>query len=321
MNDEQDHRASSAKVAIVGAGAVGATFAYALMIAGLAGEIVLIDLNHEKAVGEAMDLSHARPFVPSVEVRAGDYSDCRGADIVAITAGAAQQPGESRLALAQRNVDAFHKIIPAILQYTRNAILLIVSNPVDILTYVAWKLSDLPAARVIGSGTVLDSTRFRHLLGTHCGVSPRSVHAYVIGEHGDSEVAAWSLTNIAGVSLDEYCPACERGCDVSTRKEIFDQVRSAAYEVIQRKGVTQYAVGLALTTIVESILRDENRVLTVSTVLDNYQGISDVALSVPMIVGREGAKRSVRIKLRAAELAGLQNSAQTLKAVLGSLKI
>jgi len=311
----------SSKVVVIGAGAVGSTFAYALMISGLASEIVLIDRNREKALGEAMDLSHARPFVPSVGVRAGDYADCRGAAIVAIAAGAAQQPGESRLDLAQRNVAAFRQIVPAVTVHTRDAILLIVSNPVDVLTHVAWKLSGLPRSQVIGSGTVLDSARFRHLLGEHCQVSPRSVHAYVIGEHGDSEVAAWSLTNIAGVRLNDYCPTCDRGCDVSTRERIFSQVRQAAYQVIQLKGVTQYAIGQALVTIVESILRDENRVLTVSTALDDYHGISDVTLSVPMVVGRKGAQRRISIPLSEAELAGLQRSADTVRAALGSLEL
>ena len=211
---EKEHKLSI-KVAVVGAGQVGATFAYALLIRGLASEIVLIDANRALAEGQAEDMSHGLPYVRPAHIYAGDYTDCRDADIIVITAGAAQKPGETRLELTRRNVDIFRQIIPEITQHTTSAILIIVSNPVDVLTYAAVKLSGLPPQRVIGSGTTLDSARFRYLLSQHCGVDPRNVHAMIIGEHGDSEVPVWSLANISGLRMDDYCAQCGKGCQNS----------------------------------------------------------------------------------------------------------
>ncbi|MCP4606423.1 MAG: NAD(P)-binding domain-containing protein, partial [Proteobacteria bacterium] len=241
-NTEQS---TSRRIAIVGTGAVGSSLAYALLIRGQADEIVLIDLNRTRAEGEVMDLGHGLPFVRPVEVRAGDYSDCAGADIIIITAGAASKADETRLDLAARNVAIFRQIIPEIVQYNLDGILLVITNPVDVLTYLTVKLAERPANKVIGSGTVLDSARFRYLLAKHCGMDPRNVHAHVIGEHGDSEVPVWSLANIAGTHLVEYCLVCGGGCSSVQREDIFRRVREAAYEGIQRKGSTNYVIGPA----------------------------------------------------------------------------
>src|SRR5512142_2023414 len=230
------------RVAIVGSGNVGATTAYALALNGVASEIVLIDAHRARAEGEAMDLNHAMPFMRPARVWAGDYSDCARADIVILTAGAGQRPGETRLDLLKRNVAVFQEILPRVCDQTREAILLVATNPVDVLTYAAWKMSGLLSTRVIGSGTILDTARFRYLLSQHFGVDPRSVHAYIIGEHGDSEVPVWSLANIAGMRLPNYCAAHGLGCDDAVQDEIFSQTRDAAYEIIQRKGATYYAV-------------------------------------------------------------------------------
>jgi L-lactate dehydrogenase len=306
---------TSRRIAIVGAGAVGSTLAYALMIRGQADEIVLIDLNRAKAEGEAMDLRHGLPFVRPVDVHVGDYADCAGADIVAITAGAASRPGETRLDLASRNVEIFRQIVPAIVRHNSEGILLVVTNPVDVLTHLTLILSGRPANKVIGSGTVLDSARFRYLLAEHCGVDPRNVHAHVIGEHGDSEVPVWSLANIAGTRLTEYCVVCRQDCDGIPRREIFHQVRDAAYEVIKRKGATYYAVGLSVAYIVESILRDQRSVLPVSSLMQGQYDLEDVCLSLPAVVGREGIVQVLELPLDEEEVVGLRRSATVLQEV------
>lgn len=308
------------KVVVVGAGQVGTTFAFTMMESGLANEIVLIDAASERAKGHAMDLNHGQLFVPPVKVSAGDYSDCQDASIVVVTAGAAQKQGETRLDLVQKNTELFQEIIPQIVRYDPR-ILLIVSNPVDILTYVALKVSEYPMNRVIGSGTVLDTARFRSLLSSHCEVDARNVHAYIIGEHGDSEVPVWSQANIAGISFDQYCPTCRKQCSPEDKEGIFKKVKHAAYEIIQRKGATNFAVSLALLRIVGSILRDEHSVLTVSTLLDNYYGISDVCLSIPTILNRNGVSRILKIGLNDAEIEKLQDSAHVLKDVLTRLDL
>lgn len=309
------------KVVIIGAGFVGSTFAYCLMISGLASEIVLIDVNRTRAEGEAMDLAHGVPFVRPVVIRSGDYDECEGADVIVITAGAAQKPGETRLDLVQRNADIFKDIIPKVTRHTTSSVLLIVTNPVDIMTYLAYKLSGYPPSMVIGSGTVLDTLRFRSLLSLHCNVSARNVHAYIIGEHGDSEVPVWSLANIAGMRLAEYCPLCERGCDPSWQRELFEEVRDAAYKVIERKGATYYAIGLAMTEITGSILRDENSVLTVSSLLDNYQGVSDVCLSVPALVGKQGVSKVVPLSLSQEEEKAFRKSAEIIRGIIDKVTI
>lgn len=308
------------KVAIVGAGQVGATFAFALMISGLATRIVLIDQVPERADGHVMDLNHGLSFLPPSRVYAGDYSDCKDADIVVVTAGAGQKPGETRLDLVRKNADIFKDVIPEIVRYNPG-ILLIVSNPVDVLTYLAIRLSEYPAKRVIGSGTVLDTARFRYLLSKHCQVDPRNVHAYIIGEHGDSEVAVWSMVNVGGVPFRDYCSACSDQCTLDQRDKIFSEVKSAAYEIIKKKGATYYAISLSLVRIVGSILRDENSILTVSTLLDDYYDIVDVCLSVPVVLNRNGIARIVKLGLDESETEHLRRSADVLKSVIQELNI
>lgn len=316
---EEDFMAER-KVAIVGTGQVGSTLAFALMMSGLATSIVLIDLARERAEGHVMDLNHGLSFVQPSRIYAGDFADCKDANIVVVTAGASQKPGETRLDLVRKNTDMFKSIIPEIVRYNPKT-LLIVSNPVDVLTYVSLKISEYPMNRIIGSGTVLDSARFRYLLSRHCEVDPRNVHAYIIGEHGDSEVPVWSQVNIGGVSFRQYCPVCGRNCREDEREEIFDQVKNAAYEIIKRKGATNFAIGLALVRIIGSILRDENSVLTVSTLVDDYYDINDVCLSVPVILNRNGIARILKIGLDEPELRKLRRSADVLKNVIKELDI
>jgi len=302
-------------VAVVGAGGrVGATFAYALMISGLASRIILVDVEQARTEGEAMDLSHGLPFVRPVEVRSGSYDDCADADIILVTAGAASRPGQTRLDLVERNIAIYREIIPAITRRNEKGILLVVSNPVDILTHAAWEISGWPAARVLGSGTVLDSGRFRTLLGAHCNIDPRNVHAYVLGEHGDSEVPIWSRAQVGGLNLLEHCPTCgPGGCSAEVRETISRQTTRAAYEIIQRKGATFYAVGLAARAIVESILRDQNSVLTVSTLALSDDRLPPVFFSVPAIVNRNGVSRLLPIGMNDEEGAALTNSATILR--------
>lgn len=308
-----------AKIAIVGAGAVGSTVAYAAMIRGLVTELVLIDARRDKAEGEAMDLNHGLPFVPPAKIWAGDYSDCQGAEIVVLSAGVASLPAETRLDLLERNGAIFKEIMPQIARYNPQAILLVITNPVDVLTYLTVKLSCRPPSRVVGSGTVLDSARFRYLLSEHCGVDSRNVHAYIIGEHGDSEVPVWSLANISGVRLEEYCLVCDRGCTQAEREEIFQRVRRAASEIVVRKGATCYAIGLAATTIMESILRDQKSVLPISSLLEGEYGLREVCLSVPSIVDRGGVGKILQLPLSEIEIEGLERSARILKEAASSL--
>ncbi|MBE9111758.1 L-lactate dehydrogenase [Nodosilinea sp. LEGE 07298] len=305
------------KGVIVGAGQVGLACAYAMMIQNVLDELVLVDINQEKLIGEVMDLEQGMSFVEPTAITAGTMADGAGADVVIITAGAAQKEGETRLDLVQKNVEILKHLIPDIVAHCPEAILLLVSNPVDVLTYAAWKLSGLPKARVFGSGTVLDTGRFRYLLSRRLGIDPRSLHAYIIGEHGDSEVPFWSHANVCGTPLYyEGMPAAER----EAMDEIFQQTKNAAYEIIQRKGYTNYAVGLAVTQIVQSIIRDQNRVLTVSCVMDEIFGVSDVCLSVPAVVGRFGVTRRLNLSLSQHEQELLQHSAQTLHDVIDRIQ-
>jgi L-lactate dehydrogenase len=306
---------------VIGAGNVGATFAYALVLEGLVGEVVLIDVDRQRAEGEAMDLSHAVPLSNPVRVWAGDYDDCAGSDVMVVTAGTAQRPGETRLDLVKRNAGIFEDIIPAISECNPTGILLVATNPVDVLSYVAWRLSGFPAGRVIGSGTVLDTARFRYLLSEHLGVDARNVHAHVIGEHGDSEVPVWSLANVAGMQLEEYCRREQCAIDGDTRARISHQVRDAAYEVIERKGATYYAVAVALLRIVESILRDQHTVLSVSSLVPPIYGTEDVYFSLPAVIGRNGVERVLHLALDESESAALDRCARVLHAVLDELEL
>lgn len=304
------------KGVIVGAGQVGLACAYAMMIQNVLDELVLVDINQEKLIGEVMDLEQGMSFIEPTAITAGTMADGAGADVVIITAGAAQKEGETRLDLVQKNVETLKKLIPDIVAHCPDAILLLVSNPVDVLTYAAWKLSGFPKVRVFGSGTVLDTGRFRYLLSRRLGIDPRSLHAYIIGEHGDSEVPFWSHANVCGTPLYyDDMPADER----KAMDEIFQQTKNAAYEIIRRKGYTNYAVGLAVTQIVQSIIRDQNRVLTVSCVMDEIFGVSDVCLSVPAVVGRLGVARRLNLALNQQEREFVQHSAQTLRNVIDQI--
>jgi L-lactate dehydrogenase len=307
------------KIVIVGSGKVGTTFAYTLLLHGLIGEIVLMDVDKERTEGEVMDLNHAIPLANPIHIYQGDYRDCQGADVVVITAGSAQRAGETRMDLLKRNINIFKQIVPQIVHYTRDAILLVATNPVDILSYATQKISGLPAERVIGSGTVLDTARFRWLLGQHFSLDARNIHAFIIGEHGDSEVAVWSSANIAGMPLDTYCRMI--GCEIPSlqREEFAGQVRNAAYEIIQRKGATYYAVAAGLARIVESILRNQNSVLSVSNLVPGYYGIRDVYLSLPAVVGDQGVDHILELPLSASEEKALVASAGILKEQIGQL--
>lgn len=307
------------RIAVVGAGNVGATAAYALLLNGLASEIVLIDLNQARAQGEAMDLNHAMPFTRPARVWAGDYRDCADASIVILTAGVNQRPGESRLDLLKRNAGVFQEIVPRIVEQTRDAILVVATNPVDVLTHVAWQSSGLPAARVIGSGTILDTARFRYLLSQQLGVDPRSVHAFIIGEHGDSEVAAWSLASIAGMRLDEFCRLNNYSLDEDARGRIIDNTRRAAYEIISRKGATYYAIAAGLVRIVEAIVRDENSILTVSSLVQGKYGLNDICLSLPTVINRGGIARVLELPLSQDEKRALDGSAHIIRDALTSI--
>lgn len=307
------------RIAIIGAGNVGATCAYALLLSGLAAEIVLIDANKSKAEGEVMDLNHAVPLSFPTKIWAGDYPDCAGAAVVVITAGAAQRPGETRLDLVQRNANIFRQIVTSITTYSKDSILLVATNPVDVMSYITWKISGFPANRVVGSGTILDTARFRYLLSQYFGVDARSVHAYIIGEHGDSEVPVWSLANIAGMRFSDYCAANGVNCEQSELDSIFLQTRDAAYHIIERKGATFYAVAAGLTRIIEAMLRNQRTVLSVSSLIHDYYGIDNVYLSLPTVVSGNGVDRILKLKLNAEEIEGVQHSALVLKGIVEKL--
>jgi L-lactate dehydrogenase len=309
------------KVAVVGVGNVGATFAYALLLNGLASEIVLIDANRAKAEGEAMDLNHTVPFVHPTRIWAGDFSDCEGASVIVLAAGVGSKPGETRLDLVHRNAAVWREIVPKVVQHNRSGILVIATNPVDVLTYLTCRISGLPHRQVIGSGTILDTARFRYLLSQHFEVDARSVHAFIVGEHGDSEVPVWSLANIAGMRLQEFCSA--HGCtyDQKVMDEIFQQTRDAAYHIIERKHATYYAVAAGLLRITRAILRDQNTVLSVSSLIQDYYGLSDVCFSLPTIVNRSGVAKVLRIQLDSTEVGKLRHSAKVLTATVSKVGI
>lgn len=304
---------------MVGVGNVGATFAYALLLSGLASEIVLIDANRAKAEGEAMDLNHTVPFAYPTRVWAGDYSDCAGATVTVLAAGSNQKPGETRLELIKRNVSIWRSIVSEVAKHNPEGILLVATNPVDILTYTAWKLSGLPSERVIGSGTLLDTSRFRYLLSQHFGVDARSVHAFIIGEHGDSEVPVWSSANIAGMRLPQFCEAQGIAYDRQAMENIFLQTRDAAYRIIERKGATYYAVAAGLMRITQAILRDQSTVLSISSLIHDYHGLTDVCFSLPTVVDRGGVEQVLRLALDKEEIEKLCHSAAVLKKTIQSL--
>jgi len=312
-------RKNTHKVGLIGTGMVGASFAYALMQRGVADELVLIDADRARAEGEMMDLNHGLPFVRPMRIIAGDYADLADADVIVVCAGIGQRPGQTRLELLQTNAGVFQNIVPQITAVNQDAIIVVATNPVDILTYISAQIVGLKHSRVLGSGTVLDTARLRYLLSQHYGVDPRSVHAYVVGEHGDSELALWSLANIAGVRLPDFVGANGQGYDQAALDRIFDETRNAAYEIIQRKKATYYAIGLGLLSIVEAILRDQHTVMTVSSPLSGEYGVDGIAISMPAIVGRRGVEEVLNLPLSEAELRAFQASVQTLKERLSQL--
>ena len=309
------------KAAVIGCGFVGSSIAFTLMQSGIFSELVLIDANRDKAEGEAMDLSHGLPFTHPMDIRAGDYDDVADCALVIVTAGAGQKPGETRLDLVHKNVAIFRSIIPEIARRNRDAILLIVSNPVDVLTWAAWKLSGYPANRVLGSGTVLDTARLKYLLGERLGVDSRSVHAFIIGEHGDSELAVWSSANISGVPIDHFCELRGHYDHAAADHALYEEVRDSAYEIIRRKGATYYGVAMAIRRIAYAIVRDEHSVLPVSSILHGEYGLNDICMSIPALVGRKGVETVLDIQLSPEEEEKLLHSAGTLKEVIGGLDL
>ena len=319
---EQPTRLSPRKGVIIGVGQVGLACAYSLLIQDCFDELILQDLAREKVEGEAYDFLSGMPFLPPTDLKVGTVADeGQNADLVIITAGAAQKPGETRLNLVERNVAIFKTILPDVVKYCPDAILLIVSNPVDIMTYVTLKISGFPSSRVIGSGTVLDTARFRTVLSRKLNIDARSVHAYIVGEHGDSKVPLWSMANIGGVKIVpngwDNLPADEQK-DLTT---VFELVKNAAYEIIKRKGYTSYGIGLAVTDIVKAILRSQERILTVSSLVYGLYDIHDVCLGLPTVVNEKGVLKTVNLELNALEEAQLRNSAKVLREVFDQLKI
>ncbi len=307
------------KAAIIGCGFVGSASAFALMESGLFSEIVLIDTDKNKAQGEALDISHGLPFAKPAQIYAGDYKDISDAAVIIVTAGAGQKQGETRLELVKRNVEVFKSIIPEIAKVNSEGILLVVANPVDILTYTAAKLSGFPENRVFGSGTVLDSARLKYLLGEHLGVDSRSVHAFIIGEHGDSEIAAWSSANVSGIELNNFCEMRGHFNHEKAMKEIADNVKNSAYEIIDKKKATYYGIAMSVKRICEAIVRDEKSILPISSIQHGNYGIHGIALSMPVIVGKSGIEANVPIELNKSEQASLKKSAETLKQVIGEM--
>ena len=309
------------KCGIIGCGNVGATTAFTLMQTGWFSEMVLIDINTKKAEGEASDLAHGLPFHTPMDIYAGDYTDLAACGLIIITAGANQKPGETRLDLVRTNAKIFRSIVSNIALYNQSAILLVVTNPVDVLSYVTYRVSGFPAHRVIGSGTVLDTARLKQLMGSHLGVDSRNVHSFIIGEHGDSELAVWSSANVSGVDLHHFCDSCGRGYDKPVLDALFREVRDSAYGIIQAKGATYYAIAESVKRIVSAIVRNENAILPVSALVDGHYGLNGVYMSLPCIVNRSGVKQVLEIPLNEEEETYLHHSASTLRDAVDQLDI
>jgi L-lactate dehydrogenase len=312
------------KVGIVGCGMVGSSSAYALVMSGVGRELVLVDLNKARAEAEANDIYHAVPFAHPLTVRAGDYSDLSNARVVVIAGGVAQEPGETRLQLLQRNAEVFRRIVPAVLRHAPEAVLLVVTNPVDIMTHLAAQFAGafgVPHSRVIGSGTTLDTARFRSLLGRHFDVDPQHVHAYVLGEHGDSEVLAWSQATIAGLGLDEFARVHGKPLTRSHRERIDENVRRAAYQIIAGKGATYYGIGSAVARIVDVLLHDQRAILSICTRIAGVPDCDGITLALPHLVGGQGALATIPLSLDASERKGLRGSAGILRKAIESLKV
>ena len=314
--------ANNRKVAIIGCGFVGSASAFALMESGLFSEMVLIDVDADRAEGEALDISHGTAFASPIDIYAGTYDDIADAGIIIITAGVGQKPGETRIDLVNKNVAIFKDILGEIRARDFSGILLVVSNPVDILTYVSVKLSGLPECRVIGSGTVLDTGRLKHIIGEHLGVDPRNVHARILGEHGDSELIAWSSAHVAGIPLEDfYNMRIEDGSYDKFRRETSDLVKNSAYEIIKKKHATYYGIAMAVRRICSAIVRDEKSVLSVSNYMQGEYGISDIALSTPCVVGADGIEVRMPPSLNYREQEQMKASAQMLQDVAAGLDL
>lgn len=310
----------SSKLSVVGAGSVGATLAYAALIRGAAREIALYDINKAKVEAEALDIGHGIQFMPMGSiVGSDDVSVCADSDMIVITSGARQKPGQSRLELAGATVNIMKSLIPQLLEVAPNAIYMLVANPVDVVTYVSMKISGLPGNQMFGSGTVLDTGRLRYLVSLRTHTAVQNVHAYIVGEHGDTEFALWSSANIASIPLHEWPRTGPHALTIPDREIIAKDVVNSAYKIIEGKGATNYAVGLACTRIIEAVLRDENRVLPVSSLLTDYRGVSDVCLSVPSVVGASGVIRTLDVPMDEFEVARLQASAEKIRSVASSL--
>ncbi|MFC0558103.1 L-lactate dehydrogenase [Halalkalibacter alkalisediminis] len=303
-----EQKDKGSRVIVIGTGFVGSSYAYALLNQEVVDELVLLDLNKEKAEGDAMDLNHGMPFGSPMKIWAGTYADCKEADLVVITAGANQGPGETRLDLIEKNAKIFKGIVEAVMSSGFNGIFIIATNPVDILSYATWKFSGLPMNRVIGSGTILDTARFRFLIGQYFNVDSRNVHAYIMGEHGDTELPVWSHADIGGKPVLSYS-----NIDMKQLDEIFINVRDAAYHIIERKGATYYGIAMGLVRLTKAILRNENSVLTISTLLQGEYGLDDVYLGVPAIINRQGVREILDLKLSNEEHDKLHHSASVLK--------
>jgi len=310
------------KIGVVGCGMVGSTSAYALVVSGVGREIVMVDLNRARAEAEANDIYHAVPFAHPLAVRAGDYEDLAGAKVVVLSGGVAQRPGETRLQLLERNAEVFRQIVPSVLRHAPEAVLLVVTNPVDIMTHLAAEFASafgVPATRVIGSGTTLDTARFRVLLGRHFGVDSHHVHGYVVGEHGDSEVLAWSQATIAGLSLEEFAKVYGTPLGGEQRRQIDEQVRRAAYHIINGKGATYFGIGSAVARIADVLLHDQRAILTICTKIEGVADCESVTLALPHLVGGAGALATIPLPLDAVEQEGLRRSAGILREAIDSL--
>ena len=316
MENKTEKQVNLRKAAMIGCGFVGSASAFALMQSGLFSEMVFIDADKDKAEGEAMDIAHGVPFARQMKIYAGDYDDIGDAAIIIVTAGANQKPDETRLDLVHKNIGIFKSIIPEIAKRNCQGILLIVSNPVDILTYTALKLSGFPENRVIGSGTVLDTARLKYELSEHLSVDSRSIHAFIIGEHGDSEIAAWISANISGIKVSDFCEMRGHYHHDENTKLIAESVKNSAYEIIEKKHATYYGIAMAVKRICEVIIRDEKSILPISSMMHGEYGIDDVVLSMPAVVGKNGVETTVPIDLNEEEQVKLRESAETLKRIL-----
>ncbi len=309
------------KAAIIGCGLVGSSIAFRFLQQGLFSQLVLLDVDQDRAEGEAMDLSDGLPYGATMEITAGSYDDITDCTLVVITAGVNQKPGETRLDLIGKNTAILRSILSEITARDFDGILLIVSNPVDVLTYAAWQMSGYPKERVIGSGTVLDTARLKQLLGEELGVDSRNIHAFIVGEHGDSELAVWSEANVSGLDLEDFCRIRGMAMNPAEMERMYREVRDSAYEIIRRKGATYYGIAMAVGRIAECIVKDEQSVLPISVVLEGQYGLGGLALSIPSIVGRNGLKEILEIPLSGAENGALRKSAQQMQEAIAALDL